>query len=140
MIQKNLTDLMNLPSIEAIALYGIDNTLIDSWSEGNFNTEIFNQVALHYLQVFSVLDIKLLNYTHSSCADFTLLMQRNALNPGYLATLPSSSSILISWLYFAILSDLEAEPVLICPAFVATARSAIVVSSVSPDLWLIIAV
>ncbi len=34
-------------------------------------------------------------------------------------------------------SDLAGAPVLIWPAFVATARSAIVVSSVSPDRWLI---
>ena len=38
-----------------------------------------------------------------------------------------------SWLYFATRSVRLAEPVLICPALVATARSAIVVSSVSPD-------
>ena len=44
------------------------------------------------------------------------------------------SSINKSLLYLAILSDLEREPVFIWPAFVATARSAIVVSSVSPDL------
>ena len=50
----------------------------------------------------------------------------------YVASFPNSSSIRISWLYFAILSVLDIEPVLICPAFVATAKSAIVVSSVSP--------
>ena len=41
-----------------------------------------------------------------------------------------------SWLYFAIRSLREAEPVLIMPQFVATARSAIVASSVSPERWL----
>ena len=40
-----------------------------------------------------------------------------------------------SWLYFATRSDRDGAPVLICPAFVATATSAIVVSSVSPDRW-----
>ena len=44
------------------------------------------------------------------------------------------SSILSNWLYLAILSDLDKEPVLICPEFVATARSDIKVFSVSPDL------
>ena len=39
-----------------------------------------------------------------------------------------------SLLYFATLSVLQGAPVFICPAFVATAISAIVVSSVSPDL------
>ena len=48
---------------------------------------------------------------------------------------PSSSSIRRSWLYFAIRSVRRAEPVLICPAFIATARSAMNVSSVSPDRW-----
>lgn len=56
----------------------------------------------------------------------------------YLADAPSSSSIRINWLYFAIRSVRDIEPVLICPAFVATARSAIVVSSVSPLRWEII--
>ena len=39
----------------------------------------------------------------------------------------------ISWLYFASRSERDRLPVLIWPQFVATARSAIVVSSVSPD-------
>ncbi len=50
---------------------------------------------------------------------------------------PNSSSIRNNWLYFAILSEREAEPVLICPQFKATAKSAMVVSSVSPLRWLI---
>ena len=41
----------------------------------------------------------------------------------------------MSWLYLAKRSDLENEPVLIWPVFRATDKSAIVVSSVSPDLW-----
>ena len=40
-----------------------------------------------------------------------------------------------SWLYLAMRSVREAEPVLICPALVATARSAMKVSSVSPERW-----
>ena len=38
-----------------------------------------------------------------------------------------------SWLYFAILSDRDNEPVLICVARVPTEISAIVLSEVSPD-------
>ena len=53
--------------------------------------------------------------------------------PGKRADGPRSSSMRINWLYLAILSDLDAEPVLICPVFSATARSAMVVSSVSPE-------
>ena len=46
----------------------------------------------------------------------------------------NSFSIFNNLLYFATLSVLHGAPVFICPAFVATAISAIVVSSVSPDL------
>ena len=45
-----------------------------------------------------------------------------------------------SWLYFATRSERDGAPVLIWPQPVATARSAIVVSSVSPERWLITAV
>lgn len=50
----------------------------------------------------------------------------------YFADAPRASSILNNWLYLAMRSVRDMEPVLICPAFVATAKSAIVVSSVSP--------
>ena len=43
-----------------------------------------------------------------------------------------------SWLYLATRSLRAGAPVLICPLPTATARSAMVVSSVSPDRWLII--
>ena len=46
---------------------------------------------------------------------------------------PSWSSIRSSWLYFAVRSERAGAPVLIWPLFVATAMSAIVASSVSPD-------
>ena len=55
--------------------------------------------------------------------------------PKYLASVPSVSSIRRSWLYFAVLSVLETEPVLIWPAFKPTERSLMKTSSVSPDLW-----
>src|SRR5215472_2366422 len=58
---------------------------------------------------------------------------RSAVAPAYFACEPNSSSMRISWLYFAVRSERESEPVLIWPQFVATARSAIVVSSVSPE-------
>ena len=45
-----------------------------------------------------------------------------------------------SWLYLAMRSVRLAEPVLIWPALVATAMSAMVASSVSPLRWLMIAV
>ena len=57
--------------------------------------------------------------------------------PEKMAFCPSCCSILINWLYFAVLSPLEGAPDFICPAFVATARSDMKELSVSPDLWLI---
>src|SRR5271156_1696180 len=58
-----------------------------------------------------------------------------AARPRNSAPCPSSSSMRSSWLYFAMRSVREAEPVLICPTPVATARSAMKVSSVSPLRW-----
>ncbi len=57
--------------------------------------------------------------------------------PPYWAAAPNSSSIRSSWLYLAIRSLREAEPVLIWQVAKATARSAIVASSVSPLRWLV---
>ena len=57
----------------------------------------------------------------------------NPLCPGYIAKSPNSASMFNSLLYFATLSVLHGAPVFICPAFVATATSASVVSSVSPE-------
>src|SRR5918996_4008301 len=53
--------------------------------------------------------------------------------PAYRAISPSSCSIRRSRLYLAVRSPRDGAPALICPAPVATARSAMVVSSVSPD-------
>ena len=57
----------------------------------------------------------------------------NTERPAKTTSGPSSSSIRNNRLYFASRSDRATEPILICPAAVATARSAIVVSSVSPE-------
>ncbi len=51
----------------------------------------------------------------------------------YTASSPRASSILRSWLYLHILSVLLLDPVLIWPELTATAKSAIVESSVSPE-------
>ena len=57
------------------------------------------------------------------------------MRPAYAAASPSISSMRSSWLYLATRSVRAGAPVLIWPAFVATAMSAIVVSSVSPERW-----
>src|SRR5689334_21530799 len=59
--------------------------------------------------------------------------RRNAARPGYRALAPRALSMRRSWLYFAVRSVRESDPVLICPVFAATAMSAMVVSSVSPE-------
>ena len=53
--------------------------------------------------------------------------------PGYTALPPSCSSMRSSWLYLATRSVRLGAPVLIWQVFKATARSAMVVSSVSPE-------
>src|ERR1043165_2044804 len=80
-------------------------------------------------------------YTRGSRREPRLLphqrtLQRQLLNterPGNVASAPRASSMRRSWLYFATRSERDGAPVLICPQPVATARSAIVTSSVSPD-------
>src|SRR5207253_924062 len=57
----------------------------------------------------------------------------NRVRPAYAAASPSSASIWSRRLYFATRSDRAGAPVLIIPAPVATTRSAMVVSSVSPE-------
>ncbi len=53
--------------------------------------------------------------------------------PAYCAAAPSSCSMSSSRLYFATRSERHSDPVLIWVAAVQTARSAMVVSSVSPE-------
>ena len=57
----------------------------------------------------------------------------SAARPGNFAAAPNSSSMRRSWLYLATRSVREAEPVLICPVPMATTKSAMKVSSVSPE-------
>src|SRR5882724_5354025 len=74
--------------------------------------------------------------TAAMCAQEDLLelrYRRNTERPAKTADAPSCSSIRISWLYLASRSDRDSDPVLIWPQLVATARSAIVTSSVSPE-------
>ena len=63
----------------------------------------------------------------------TYFRLKKAFMPGYSATSPSSSSMRSSWLYLATRSVRLGAPVLIWPAFRATAMSAMVASSVSPE-------
>lgn len=69
----------------------------------------------------------------NTASDFVIYRRANALVPANFALSPSSSSMARRRLYFAMRSPRQAEPVLIWPTPVATAKSAIVVSSVSPE-------
>ena len=62
MIDKYLKDLKQIPNVEAIALYGINNNLLDSWTEPNFNIKVLEEMSLHYFQVFATLDLNVQNY------------------------------------------------------------------------------
>src|SRR5215213_2187852 len=66
----------------------------------------------------------------------TLDRYASALNtdlPAYFACSPSCCSMRSSWLYLAVRSERANDPVFIWPQLVATARSAMVESSVSPE-------
>merc|ERR1719401_584064 len=54
-------------------------------------------------------------------------------SPAYTHLSPNSSSMRINWLYLARRSERQGAPVLIWPVHRPTARSAMVVSSVSPE-------
>src|SRR5690606_15604178 len=60
-------------------------------------------------------------------------LRRKGALPEYTCSSPSSSAMRRSWLYFAMRSLRLRLPVLIWPALVATARSAMNASSVSPE-------
>src|SRR5208283_3240160 len=80
----------------------------------------------------------LLQSVHRRAVTYDAERLANALLPAYTAPAPSSKPMRSSWLYFATRSDRERLPVLIWPALVATARSAMNASSVSPERWLMI--
>lgn len=80
----------------------------------------------------ALLNFKKINHIYHMI-DFLVIYLFSPFNPGNIANSPNSASILSNLLYFATLSVLHGAPVLICPAFVATATSASVVSSVSPE-------
>src|SRR5690606_6880939 len=61
------------------------------------------------------------------------LKRGKALRPAYTAASSRISSMRSSWLYLATRSERAGAPVLIWPQLVATARSAMVTSSVSPE-------
>ncbi|UCF63870.1 MAG: hypothetical protein JSW33_15105 [bacterium] len=62
MISKYLNDLTLLKNVEAIAIYSLNNDLIDSWCDPNFNSKVLDELSLHYFQVFATLDLSVQNF------------------------------------------------------------------------------
>ena len=62
MIEEYLKDLKQIENVEAIAIYGLDSKLLDSWTEPNFSTKVLDEISLHYFQVFGTLDLSAQNY------------------------------------------------------------------------------
>ena len=102
--------------------------------------ECFTTYINHQGEIFNVvnkLHIKYKKCRNDSASAFYIhlilhLIHFIRLYP-YTANSPNSSSIRSNWLYFAIRSERLNEPVFIWPLLVATAISAMVASSVSPE-------
>ncbi len=62
MIKEFLRDLTVIESIEAVAVYANDNTILDSWTRPNFQNKVLEELCLHYLQLFSLLETDIRNY------------------------------------------------------------------------------
>jgi len=56
MLSELFKDLLSIEGIEAAVIYGRDNQILDSWSIAHFNTQIFKEIGLSYLQIFSITD------------------------------------------------------------------------------------
>lgn len=56
MLSELFKDLLAIEGIEAAVIYGPDNQVLDSWSIAHFNTQIFKEIGLSYLQIFSITD------------------------------------------------------------------------------------
>ncbi|MBN2366742.1 MAG: hypothetical protein JXL67_11290, partial [Calditrichaeota bacterium] len=48
--------------VEGIAIYSIDNSMLDSWNSPDSPENIFDQLSIHYLQFYSMLENGLSNF------------------------------------------------------------------------------
>jgi hypothetical protein len=62
MIKEYLRDLTLIDSVEAIAIYAIDKSILDNWSRPNFQNNILKEISLHYLQMFYLLETDVNNF------------------------------------------------------------------------------
>lgn len=53
MITEYLNDLTKVDGIDGIAIYDKNNRVLDSWCVPHFNTKIFNDIGINYLQIFA---------------------------------------------------------------------------------------
>ncbi len=56
MIADFFKDLTAIDGVEGIVVYGKDNSILDSWADSQFNTRIFEDLAINYLQIFLLRD------------------------------------------------------------------------------------
>lgn len=61
-INEFLQDLTKVPNMQAIAVYGVNNTLLDSWTVYDSHLQKLNEISLHYFQIFSILHAKGKNF------------------------------------------------------------------------------
>ena len=54
MLAELFKDLLSIDGIEAAVIYSGDNQILDSWSITHSNTQIFKEIGLSYLQIFSI--------------------------------------------------------------------------------------
>ncbi|MEJ2633746.1 MAG: hypothetical protein P8184_00455 [Calditrichia bacterium] len=62
MIKDYLHDLTSVEGVEGVVIIRKDNTVLDSWSAPNFNTNLFEDVSLHFHQIFELFDRDDLEY------------------------------------------------------------------------------
>ncbi len=56
MINQHLKDLTLIEQVDGIAVYSISNILLDSWVRQGAGEKVFEQISLHYLQIFALLE------------------------------------------------------------------------------------
>lgn len=53
---------MLIDSVEAVAIFANDNTIMDDWSRLNFQNNFLKEISLHYLQLFYLLETDINNF------------------------------------------------------------------------------
>ncbi|GAB4369425.1 MAG: hypothetical protein Kow0042_11150 [Calditrichia bacterium] len=54
MISELFPDLPQVEGVELITIYGLDNEILDSWSQPHFNRQILPDLGLNGFQIFSL--------------------------------------------------------------------------------------